>query len=267
MGGGDGSLRHVVHKRVHLERHQPKQRKKLGYLEKHKDYVLRAKDFHRKQDKIKKLQRKAYFKNEEEFSRKMVNMQIKDGRARKKVKGKTQDEVALLDSQDAVYVGMRERADKKAAKRAMENLHFLDAEKNNKHVLFLDEDELQNSAPSSSSSIPSGKKKRSLAKALQEYDVAAHFDTDPALLGQKSNRLRKKQLDTQVFADAAETCKGSRASYRMLLAQQERGKKLELVRSELELRHHLRQKGRRRKVADAVDGRPAVYKWEPERKR
>eukprot|EP00439_Symbiodinium_sp_Y106_P079539 s558_g18.t1 len=82
---GDGSLRHVVHKRVHLERHQPKHRRRLGYLEKHKDYVKRAKDFHKKEDIIKGLQRKAYFKNEDEFAYGMMSHSTtKDGKKLKK---------------------------------------------------------------------------------------------------------------------------------------------------------------------------------------
>eukprot|EP00434_Breviolum_minutum_P011412 symbB.v1.2.010064.t3/scaffold652.1/size176119/5 len=83
--GADGGLRHVVHKRVHLERQQPKARRKLGYLEKHKDYVKRAKDFHKKQDEVKRLHRKAYFKNEDEFSIKMMDyFTNKEGKAVKK---------------------------------------------------------------------------------------------------------------------------------------------------------------------------------------
>ncbi|CAE7892140.1 putative U3 small nucleolar RNA-associated protein 11 [Symbiodinium microadriaticum] len=82
---GDGSLRHVVHKRVHLERHQPKHRRRLGYLEKHKDYVKRAKDFHKKEDIIKGLHRKAYFKNEDEFAYGMMSHStMKDGKKLKK---------------------------------------------------------------------------------------------------------------------------------------------------------------------------------------
>jgi U3 small nucleolar RNA-associated protein 11 len=50
--GGD-TLRHVVSRRVHLERAQPKGRKHLGLLEKHKDYVLRARDFHKKEKKLR----------------------------------------------------------------------------------------------------------------------------------------------------------------------------------------------------------------------
>eukprot|EP00435_Cladocopium_sp_Y103_P047278 s142_g13.t2 len=64
--GADGGLRHVVHKRVHLERHQPKARK-------------------RKEATIKKLHRKAYFKNEDEFSMTMTQYSTnKDWKTMKK---------------------------------------------------------------------------------------------------------------------------------------------------------------------------------------
>lgn len=44
--GGDGDVQ---------ERPQPLKRTHLGLLEKHKDYALRAKDFHSKEDRIVKL--------------------------------------------------------------------------------------------------------------------------------------------------------------------------------------------------------------------
>lgn len=250
----DRSLRHVVHKRVHLERPQPTKRHKLGYLEKHKDYVKRAKDFHRKEDTIKKLQRKAYFKNEDEFAFAMKSNFTKGGKMKANVKDShlQLDELRLADSQDVKYINMREQIDKKAARKRGENLHFLDAERPNKHTIFVDEDD---GAPSS--------------RGLKTFDVAAHFDTHPALLSRKANRLTKQQLETQTFADSDELDLEKRQAYRELLHRQERAQKLGRVREDLERRQHLRGKGRRMKVKDAdkEKDRPAQNKWFPERKK
>ena len=53
------------------ERSQPARRQKLGLLEKHKDYVVRARNFHAKEDRIKALQAKAEMRNPDEFYFKM----------------------------------------------------------------------------------------------------------------------------------------------------------------------------------------------------
>ena len=51
MGGS--SLRNAVKRKTHKERAQPKGRKRLGLLEKHKDYVLRARDFQSRSSRAK----------------------------------------------------------------------------------------------------------------------------------------------------------------------------------------------------------------------
>ena len=56
-----------LQKRQHRERSQPLKRQKLGLLEKHADYVKRARDFHSKEDRIKKLREKASGRNKDEF--------------------------------------------------------------------------------------------------------------------------------------------------------------------------------------------------------
>lgn len=54
-------------KRQHRERGQLVGRQRLGLLEKHKDYVLRARDYHSKEDRIKTLRQKAATRNKDEF--------------------------------------------------------------------------------------------------------------------------------------------------------------------------------------------------------
>ena len=61
------SLRNSLHRRNHKERSQLAHRFRLGILEKHKDYVLRARDFHSKQDRITRLRQKAADRNRDEF--------------------------------------------------------------------------------------------------------------------------------------------------------------------------------------------------------
>lgn len=58
---------------THKERAQPLERQKLGLLEKHKDYSLRAKDFNKKKAYLKTLRQKAADRNEDEFYHKMLS--------------------------------------------------------------------------------------------------------------------------------------------------------------------------------------------------
>jgi hypothetical protein len=61
------SLRNSLHRRNHKERSQLSHRQRFGILEKHKDYVLRARDYHSKQDRVKRLRQKAADRNKDEF--------------------------------------------------------------------------------------------------------------------------------------------------------------------------------------------------------
>jgi U3 small nucleolar RNA-associated protein 11 len=68
-----------VQKRQHRERSQPLQRQRLGLLEKHADYVKRAKDYNSKKDRLQKLRLKASLKNQDEFYFKMLSSKtVKD---------------------------------------------------------------------------------------------------------------------------------------------------------------------------------------------
>lgn len=66
------SMRNIIKRRTHKERSQPANRSKYGMLEKKKDYKLRAKDYHQKEDKLKKLKVQAALRNPDEFYYKMI---------------------------------------------------------------------------------------------------------------------------------------------------------------------------------------------------
>ncbi|KAJ1933579.1 Small subunit (SSU) processome component, partial [Linderina pennispora] len=57
------SLRKFAPRREHKERGQISSRKGLGFLEKHKDYVLRARDYNQKQAQLKRLRERARERN------------------------------------------------------------------------------------------------------------------------------------------------------------------------------------------------------------
>ncbi|KAI1498189.1 U3 small nucleolar RNA-associated protein 11 [Biscogniauxia marginata] len=62
------AFKNVAAKNVtHRERAQPVERRRLGLLEKHKDYTLRAKDHNKKKAQLAALRRKAEDRNEDEF--------------------------------------------------------------------------------------------------------------------------------------------------------------------------------------------------------
>ncbi|GAA5892586.1 rRNA-processing protein UTP11 [Sporobolomyces salmoneus] len=93
-------------KRQHRERAQPLHRKKLGLLEKHSDYVKRARDFHSKERRIQKLKEKASMRNKDEFYHSMVNQKTKNG-VHIQSRGNEPlpvDLVKVLKSQDSGYI-------------------------------------------------------------------------------------------------------------------------------------------------------------------
>lgn len=100
------SLRNSLHRRNHKERSQLAHRAKYGILEKHKDYVLRARDYHSKQDRIHRLKQKAANKNKDEFYFAMKNERTVGG-VHVKDRGNIAmpvDMVKLLKSQDEGYI-------------------------------------------------------------------------------------------------------------------------------------------------------------------
>ncbi|QPG95162.1 Small subunit (SSU) processome component [Epichloe festucae Fl1] len=110
------SMRNAVARRPHRERAQPLERRRLGLLEKHKDYSLRAKDFGKKKAQLKSLRQKASERNEDEFyfgmmSRKGPGSRIKNGKSwtgtvegDRGNKAMSVDTARLLKTQDMGYI-------------------------------------------------------------------------------------------------------------------------------------------------------------------
>ncbi|KAI0778318.1 u3 small nucleolar RNA-associated protein 11 [Trametes elegans] len=100
------SLKNSLHRRTHKERSQLSHRTRLGFLEKHKDYVLRARDYHSKQDRINLLREKAATRNKDEFYFSMTKEKTEGG-VHVKDRGNQAlpvDIVKVLKTQDENYL-------------------------------------------------------------------------------------------------------------------------------------------------------------------
>ncbi|EPZ30898.1 hypothetical protein ROZALSC1DRAFT_31440, partial [Rozella allomycis CSF55] len=108
------SFKKAIQSREHRERSQPSARQRLGFLEKHKDYIKRARDFQAKQSQLKVLREKALFRNPDEFYFKMINAKTKKGvHELTNHRNYSQDVIKLLKSQDIKYIHMHKTVNEK----------------------------------------------------------------------------------------------------------------------------------------------------------
>lgn len=144
MPKASSALRKVTPRPEHKERSQPAKRARFGLLEKHKDYVVRAKNFNFKKKRLQALKEKAEFRNPDEFYFKMLNSSTKDGVHKvKNHKGLPMDTVKILKSQDLGYVTMKSTAEAKKVDKLSGSLHFVGMKKPNSHVIFVDNEQQQ----------------------------------------------------------------------------------------------------------------------------
>jgi U3 small nucleolar RNA-associated protein 11 len=99
-------LRNSLHRRSHKERSQLAHRSKLGLLEKHKDYVLRARDYRSKRERIRTLRLKAESRNRDEFYFGMNRKKTRGGveYGAREAEGLGEEMVKVLKSQDEGYL-------------------------------------------------------------------------------------------------------------------------------------------------------------------
>ncbi|KAK0481640.1 u3 small nucleolar RNA-associated protein 11 [Armillaria novae-zelandiae] len=298
------SLRNSIHRRNHKERSQLTHRAKLGILEKHADYVKRARDYHSKQDRLNRLRQKAADRNKDEFYFSMTREKTKDG-VHVKERGNIAlpiDMVKVLKTQDENYIRtMRAAGLKKIDKIKAQLSDMIDAvtdedyeelgdgqtklleeagvipkskkgQRKSKHVIFVEnEDEVQKYIPESSSAV------------LHEETVQ---EEDPIDLGWKTPSEKKRSKKSKMSSEDDVEMERELA----------RDKQLRYTEREFEMQRLMMGKGARKKLKgvervdgsidddgedqDELDARkgkpiahivsktytPRVYKWRRERK-
>jgi U3 small nucleolar RNA-associated protein 11 len=280
------SLRNAVKRITHKERSQPQARAHLGILEKKKDYKQRAVNYHRKEDRIKAMQRKASMRNPDEFYFGMHNAQIRGGshqKTQEAIQKELEDQIGaeavrVMKDQDLNYVRLQKQRDMKKAEKLKESLHFLGTNsgyKGAKHTIFVDSKE-----------------------EADNFDPAKHFDTAPELVDRAFNRPRKSKLRAAALQQlgygqdgeldphdehlteedlkwqekmarkaARAAAKDRSNAYGELEARAKRAAAMEVAEAHLQTEKLLAGKGRKRKIKAAENGKPAQYKWRRKRKR
>ncbi|NXP03016.1 UTP11 protein, partial [Thinocorus orbignyianus] len=232
----------------------PAARRRLGLLEKKKDYRLRAADYHKKQNALRALQKKALDKNPDEFYFKMIRAELQDGvHTIKQPKDEvTPEQVKLMRTQDIKYVEMKRVAEAKKIERLKSELHLLGAEGRspNKHLFFLD-----------------------TKKEVQEFDIATHLDTVPELVGRVYNRPTTATLQKETLKGATEPAhlkklaQQRKNQYDLLKQRIEREKAMFVVSQKIQTRKDLLDKTHKVKVKKETKTTPAIYKFKFQRKR
>ncbi|KAF7347642.1 hypothetical protein MVEN_01521200 [Mycena venus] len=144
-------LRNSIHRRNHKERSQLANRARLGILEKHKDYVKRARDYHSKQDRLTRLKQKVAERNKDEFYFSMSRQASKGGVhvADRGNVALPQDIVKVLKTQDENYVrtmrtaGLKKIDKIKAQLTALADLMKPGALENDEDIEELEPDEIE----------------------------------------------------------------------------------------------------------------------------
>lgn len=252
------SLRNAVKRVAHKERSQPEARQKMGLLEKHKDYVLRSRDYHKKQDYLKTLKKKAADRNPDEFYFKMHNAKVTNGVHKTIDSSKSLDTsvVKHFKTQDIGYLIHKKAVNEKKMDKMKSSLHMIGDKAVRSHKIFLDD-----------------------AQQVEDFDLATHFGTTQALSKQAYNRVKvetiEKQVDSMPAPSASQLKKATDTrdkAYKELDKRSKRAANLDSTIKKLSDQKNVMGKGSKRKLSSSKDGEgesdaPAVYKWKRERLR
>ncbi|CEP60918.1 rRNA-processing protein UTP11 LALA0_S02e02652g [Lachancea lanzarotensis] len=253
-------LVHNIQKKQHRERSQEAGRSRLGFLEKHKDYVKRAQNFHQKEATLKILREKAQQRNPDEYYHGMHSRSV-DARGLLKQSRHARDEdpslstaqVKLLKTQDANYVRTLRQNERQVLEKQARETMF---KSKGAHTVFVDDRD-----------------------ALQSFDAAQHFQTTPEMLGRRENRLTRDQLADQGLKMGQSIAQSKSSSgldvdtlhrkrlkkLRQIQQHQERERQLSGVLQRMDTQREGMKKGDKKKIQDA-EGK-ITFKWKKQRKR
>ena len=131
------SLRNAVKRRTHKERSQPSNRKSLGILEKHKDYVKRARFYNEKKELTRKLALEAALKNPEEFNKGMVGKSLNAfGQHFEDDEEFTDEQNRVLGDKNLAYLENLRVMLKREIKDMEQAVHFRNTSTKRRHMRF-----------------------------------------------------------------------------------------------------------------------------------
>ncbi|CAL9727704.1 U3 small nucleolar RNA-associated protein 11 [Monosporozyma unispora] len=247
-------LVHDIQKKQHRERSQVNDRKRLGFLEKHKDYQKRSRDYHKKQTTLKYLKSKVKQRNPDEYYHGMNKARLgRDGLLIKSRHGDdanesslSNDQVKLLKSQDVNYIRTLRLNEDSKINKLRSQLKF---ESQGNHKVFVED-----------------------KKDLETFDPLKFFNTTSDLLNRKENRLSMEQLSSLESQDNIRNPllnlkKKQRKSLKLasnVKRHIERSQDLLSLENKMNYNNELLKNGSKKKI---VKNGVRTFKWKKQRKR
>ena len=294
------SFRNAVKRVTHKERAQPQARKRLGLLEKKKDYKLRANDFHSKERRLRALKRKAEMRNPDEFYFAMAKSKTTKGVHVSENDHVEQEVLALIKTQDVNYLQSKRQHELRKIEKLKASLHFITNSienaneylldetntttiKKNQHILFVHDD---SSSANDDDSDTEDDEEKLMKNNLQDDNdnddiFNEHNESDDESNDEKEEEEEEESNNDDLDRDlikSINTLKNKKMRKKEMKKAQEkkydelkrrifRYKQLTNAIDHLNSHRELYKKGKRYKVKDAEKGRPAQYKFSNERKR
>ena len=166
------NIKKYIPRRKYRERSQNERRKKLGFLEKKKDYKIRAEDYHKKEKKYKDLKEAARTRNPDEFYHKMIKAKIIDGEHVQFPEDKTLEQKIVINTQFINLVNFKKsQLEKEAEKikyRLQLNKNIFEGGNKSTHTLYYDDEDEYLEEQKIEKELLNKKRKRNKSKENKE---------------------------------------------------------------------------------------------------